>query len=245
MHMRNKDSGCDSAVVCFNGDKVSLDESTARRFSNQLLAIAEAIAESRLILDVENVEFVSSVALGTLVNLHKRLAGKGRCLTIDNLSRQVLEVFVVTRLDKLLDLRPANPDGWAMVDGFPNDLETGVLVVDDEPAVLSMLESMLRHAGFNVWTSVHGYQAADQYRRLQKDITVVLLDVRMPGLDGPQTLDSLRKVDPLVRCCFMTGNPQPYTEDSLLKMGALRVFRKPFAMVEFVSTFKQLTASVC
>jgi DNA-binding response OmpR family regulator len=69
---------------------------------------------------------------------------------------------------------------------------------------------------------------------------VVLLDVVMPGLDGPHTLAALQKLCPTVRCCFMTGSPTPYTEEGLLELGAVRVFRKPFAFTEVLDTLNEL-----
>ena len=69
---------------------------------------------------------------------------------------------------------------------------------------------------------------------------MVLLEVRMPGMDGPHTLTALQKLCPTVRCCFMTGNLTPYTEEALLRMGAVRVFRKPFAFTEAIDTLHQL-----
>jgi DNA-binding NtrC family response regulator len=71
---------------------------------------------------------------------------------------------------------------------------------------------------------------------------VVLLEVRMPGMDGPHTLTALQKLCPTVRCCFMTGNPTPYTEEALLQMGAMRVFRKPFAFIEVIDMLIQLAS---
>jgi DNA-binding NtrC family response regulator len=71
---------------------------------------------------------------------------------------------------------------------------------------------------------------------------MVLLDVLMPGLDGPHTLARLQKLSPAVRCCFMTGNHTPYTEETLLQMGAVRVFRKPFAFTEVIDTLNQLAS---
>ena len=71
---------------------------------------------------------------------------------------------------------------------------------------------------------------------------MVLLEVRMPGMDGPHTLTALQKLCPTVRCCFMTGNPTPYTEEALLQMGAVRVFRKPFAFTEVIDTLNQVVS---
>jgi DNA-binding response OmpR family regulator len=69
---------------------------------------------------------------------------------------------------------------------------------------------------------------------------MVLLDVLMPEIDGPHTLTALRELCPTVRCCFMTGNLSPYTDEALWEMGAARVFRKPIAFTEVIDTLNEL-----
>ena len=64
-----------------------------------------------MLLDLGNVKYVSSALLGALVGLHKELLAAGRRLILRNLRPQVLEVFLVARLDEFLDLGPAEP-GW-------------------------------------------------------------------------------------------------------------------------------------
>lgn len=104
----------------------------------------------------------------------------------------------------------------------------GVLVVDDEPLVLCLLKVFLPRIGFTVWTADNGKEAVSLYERQGGQIDLVLLDVRMPILDGPQTLRELRRLDPNVKCCFMSGYTGLYTAENLKQMGALAVFDKPF-----------------
>lgn len=104
-----------------------------------------------------------------------------------------------------------------------------VLVVDDEPAVLNMLDFALRCHAFAVRRAGGGEEAVEAYRRHRDTTGLVLLDVRMPGLDGPQTLARLREIDPGVRCVFMSGHTGAYTAEQLLALGAARVLQKPFA----------------
>src|SRR3954470_11871134 len=68
----------------------------------------------------------------------------------------------------------------------------GVLVVDDEECVRDVLDAMLRQQGFAVWLAADGWEALEVYRLHLAAIDLVLLDVRMPGLDGPATLTALR-----------------------------------------------------
>jgi anti-sigma B factor antagonist len=232
----------DVTVVHFTGVKVSLDEETLTSIRDELYALADETGQSRLLLDFSSVDYVSSMALAMLVTLHKRLHASGRLLTIHNLTPQVHEVFKATRLDKFLHLWPEESRSPLSPQGRNSDSPIGVLVVDDDPAVRLVLRSWLGRKGFVVWTAAHGLEAVDLYRRHQHAIAVVLLDVIMPGMDGPHTLAALQQVSPNIQCCFMTGNPLSHTEKDLLLRGAVRVFRKPFAFTEVVDTLNRLAS---
>jgi CheY-like chemotaxis protein len=116
----------------------------------------------------------------------------------------------------------------------------GILVVDDEPAVRALLQIALRQDGFAVWLAANGREAVQLYQRHRREIALVLLDVRMPGLDGPRTLAALQALCPMVVGCFMTGAAGDYTEVDLLQQGAVRVFPKPFALGELRAALRQL-----
>ena len=107
----------------------------------------------------------------------------------------------------------------------------GILVVDDDPTLLTLLETVFRRRGFRVWCANSGEAAVELYGRQQADIGVVLLDVCMPFLDGPDTLTRLRQVNAGVRACFMSGFTGRYSLDDLFAMGAVRFFEKPFKIV--------------
>jgi two-component system cell cycle sensor histidine kinase/response regulator CckA len=108
-----------------------------------------------------------------------------------------------------------SPDGFIAV------------IVEDEPAVLRMLEFAPRHYGFEVRGARSGPQAVEIYRRHHAEVDAVLLDVPMPETDGPQTLAALREIDRGVRCVFMSGNTGEYTAEQRLALGAARVLLKP------------------
>jgi CheY-like chemotaxis protein len=113
-----------------------------------------------------------------------------------------------------------------------NGEKPGVLVVDDESEVRSVLRSALEGRGFRVWLADGGREALDLYRQHRDAIAVVLLDVRMPGLDGPQTLDALRHLNPEVLACFMSGDAGGYQPEELQERGAPFLFAKPFRLDE-------------
>jgi len=116
----------------------------------------------------------------------------------------------------------------------------GILIVDDEPAIRNLLRKVLLRHGIRVWVAADGWQALEIYRRQRREITLVLLDVRMPGWDGPQTLRALQHLDPAVRCGFLTGHAGEYTEAELRQRGAEHVFAKPFAPAILGAWLQQL-----
>ena len=64
-----------------------------------------------------------------------------------------------------------------------------ILAVDDEEIVRSLLQRTLEEAGYYVITAVNGLEALDKVSQL--DVSLVLLDIKMPGLDGFQVLDRI------------------------------------------------------
>ena len=116
----------------------------------------------------------------------------------------------------------------------------GVLVVDDEHLVRVMVQLGLERDGFEVWSATDGWQAIRLYREHRDRIAVVLLDVRMPGLDGPATLDALRDLNPDVQVCFMSGDTGVYEPEALLKRGAAHVIAKPFRLEQLAAILRLL-----
>jgi CheY-like chemotaxis protein len=108
----------------------------------------------------------------------------------------------------------------------------GILIADDEGCVRSMLNLGMRQRGFAVWLAADGREALDLYKRHREAIDVVLLDVQMPGADGPRTLAALQELNPRVRCCFMSVDADDFTERGLRELCAVAVITKPFRLAE-------------
>ena len=93
---------------------------------------------------------------------------------------------------------------------------------------------------FHVYKAGDGGEALDLFRRHGKDIDVVVLDVRMPGYGGPETLADLRKIKPDVHAVFVTGFTGEHSEEELIAQGASRIFYKPFPLIEFADYLRRL-----
>ena len=116
----------------------------------------------------------------------------------------------------------------------------GILVADDDPGVRDMLAFGMRHSGFHVLSAADGHLALELYRDHRESIDAALLDVRMPGLDGPQTFTKLRRLSPWLPCCFMSGDMGTYDEKMLRDLGAAAIFLKPFQVMEVAQTMLKL-----
>jgi DNA-binding response OmpR family regulator len=118
----------------------------------------------------------------------------------------------------------------------------GILVVDDQADLRAMLGIALGEEGFAVWLAANGREAFDLYQCHRKMIDVVLLDVNMPDLNGPQTLAALQELDPQICCCFLSADFDSYTEDGLRGLGAAAVLQKPFPLHELALVLWQLVS---
>jgi anti-sigma B factor antagonist len=87
-----------------------LSEANAEAVGQALVHLVEGVARPRLRLDLARVRFLTSTALGQLVALHKRVRAAGGELVLLNVADPVYEVFEVTRLHQLLDVRRGGDD---------------------------------------------------------------------------------------------------------------------------------------
>jgi DNA-binding response OmpR family regulator len=120
----------------------------------------------------------------------------------------------------------------------------GVLVVDDDHLVRIMVQLGLERNGFEVWLASNAQEAFRLYRKHRQFIAVVLLDVRIRGLDGPQTVEALRKLNPEVRVCFMSGTTGTYDPEELLQRYGAYVVTKPFHLDQLANVLRLLANGV-
>ena len=95
----------DRTLVRFSGSRLCLDEATAIPLGEELVALADGTGPGVLLVDLGNVEFLSSTMLGTLIRMQRTLCATGRRLIVANVRPVVYEVFEATRLNTYLDVR--------------------------------------------------------------------------------------------------------------------------------------------
>jgi len=113
-------------------------------------------------------------------------------------------------------------------------LKADILIVDDEEPNVLLLEAMLKEAGYSSVTStMNPRKVSELYRNNHYDL--ILLDIRMPGLDGFQVMEGLRKIRPRDFPPVLVITAEPGHKERALQSGAKDFVTKPFELVEVLT----------
>jgi len=108
--------------------------------------------------------------------------------------------------------------------------EAKILIVEDERPLRELLETELRRSGYKVESAANGEEGLDKYR--QEIFNVVLLDVRMPGMDGVETLKLMRSESNVPEVIVFTGHGTIETAVECIRNGAYDYLTKPVKLDE-------------
>ena len=107
----------------------------------------------------------------------------------------------------------------------------GILIVDDQAANVMLLEEMLRADGYNcIASTTDPYAVCELHRNERYDL--ILLDLLMPGMDGFQVMEELKKIEPQGYLPVLVITAQPAHKLRALAAGAKDFVAKPFDLVE-------------
>ncbi|KHE93258.1 MAG: response regulator [Candidatus Scalindua rubra] len=116
--------------------------------------------------------------------------------------------------------------------------KTTILVVDDESVIRDTLQEILEDRGYKVYVAANGYMAIEIAKNTHFDI--MFIDILMPGIDGFQTLEEIRKIYPKTKVVLMTGQDiEDFTKQAVSR-GAFAHITKPVDLVSLL----QLTIKV-
>lgn len=114
------------------------------------------------------------------------------------------------------------------------DVKQLVLIIDDEEAVREAVSDILGFTGIGVLTAVDGVSGIDLFRANQHKIDLVLLDLSMPGLNGADTFQELRKIDPTVKVVLSSGFDEAEATRQFVGQGLAGFLQKPYNMKNLV-----------
>jgi len=107
-----------------------------------------------------------------------------------------------------------------------------ILLVDDERLVRNATSRLLMRCGYQVVMAENGEAAVAAYRERSDEIDLVLLDMSMPVMDGPETFHELKKINPAVRVLIFSGYSSDATTNELMGHGAVGFIQKPFSLAK-------------
>ena len=111
--------------------------------------------------------------------------------------------------------------------------EMRIMLVDDEERFLSTTKKLLERKGYEVLTAGGGQKALEILNG--HEVHVVILDVKMPGMDGVTTLKEIKRLFPLVEVIMLTGHATVESAISGLKSGAFDYLLKPCDLDDLLS----------
>ncbi|HKA33456.1 MAG TPA: response regulator [Candidatus Binatia bacterium] len=113
-----------------------------------------------------------------------------------------------------------------------------ILVVDDEPNFLALMESALGKRGFDVNTASNRPEALKLLEREMFDFA--LIDLKLGPTDGIQLLSEIKRRQPRVRAIMVTGYPTEESRDEARQTGASAYLSKPVELHELFQTFQEV-----
>lgn len=114
--------------------------------------------------------------------------------------------------------------------------KANILLVDDETAFLDAMKRRLSKRGFAIDTAESGMEAIEILEDRHDSIEVVVLDVKMPGLDGIETLREVKRKYPMVEVVMLTGHATVDSAIEGMKLGAFDYLMKPADIDGFSDT---------
>ncbi|RFU62348.1 response regulator [Peribacillus glennii] len=105
-------------------------------------------------------------------------------------------------------------------------MAANILIVDDQFGIRILLNEVLTKEGYNTFQAANGIQALDVVNKHSPDL--VLLDMKIPGMDGIEILKRMKQIDPDIRVIIMTAYGELDIIQKAKDLGAITHFAKPF-----------------
>ena len=124
------------------------------------------------------------------------------------------------------------------------ELPTGngelILVVDDEAAIRKITKTSLETYAYRVLSASDGIEAIALYAQYRKEISVVLVDMMMPSMDGPTTIRTLQKINPQVKIIAASGLVSSDKVNVAMGAGVKAFLSKPYTAQELLITLNEV-----
>ncbi|MBN2671263.1 MAG: response regulator [Deltaproteobacteria bacterium] len=146
-------------------------------------------------------------------------------------------------------LLPAVPDAEVQIpektkpriSSYPR--KGAILLIDDEMIIRNAAKRLLHQMGHDVILAENGRQGIETFRARKQEISLVLLDIIMPDIDGIDTWERLVEIEPTVNVVLFSGYSKDERVEKLLESGAVQFVQKPFDVEVLASTIRRALQS--
>ena len=122
---------------------------------------------------------------------------------------------------------------------IPGGTET-VLLVDDEDDIRNLGATLIKNFGYKVVTANDGKEALEIYQREGESISLIILDLIMPVMDGRQCLNEVLRIDPKAKVIIASGYSESGSAKGVMEAGAKGYIRKPYNMRQLLTTIREV-----
>ena len=123
---------------------------------------------------------------------------------------------------------------------YPAGGNETILLVEDMEMVRDLVVTVLEKFGYTVLSVADGQEALDVYEKEQGNISLVILDIIMPRMDGKQCLDQLLLINPAVKVIISSGVGQDALIRDIVEIGAKGSVNKPYGMRHLLTIVRQV-----
>ena len=102
------------------------------------------------------------------------------------------------------------------------------MIVDDEDVIIRIARRMIAKLGYEGLVARNGQEAIELYQTHPTQISLVLLDMVMPKMDGPETFNELKKINPNIKILITSGYGSTAKVKKMLAQGGAGFIPKPF-----------------
>ena len=135
-----------------------------------------------------------------------------------------------------------SPRRKAVIDprlGKPDLSEKLVLVIDDEPHLLEVYETMLDMLGYRTITAKNGREGIQKFFENNKKISLVILDYGMPDMNGEQVYYAIKKINPFAEVILSTGMGEQRRISHFVSLNNVRLLQKPFTLEDLAKVLSE------
>ena len=128
---------------------------------------------------------------------------------------------------------------FIMNDNIQNNTEKTILIIDDEEQILKLSVKMLSKYGYKVLSSNNTEDAPTLYKNNIGQISIVILDMVMPGMTWEQTLGKLIDINSKIKVLLSSGFSETIEKEEIKKYGAFGFLAKPYSISQLIDIIEK------